>query len=259
MREEVFNEKSVEQYYEEWTQKYIDDFGHIFQALQTDRPEELIEYMARVSGMADGKRILDAGSGIGGPSIIWAKNYHVQIDALTISPTQAALTKENIAKETLKGKISVTIGDFHKLENYFPENSFDAVYFLESLVHSHDPAAVIRSVRQVLKQHGIIYIKDLFVGPNDPAHPGQTDYPIKKIEEQFALRIRKSGDILNTLAENGFQIEFCRQPEVQRNFDRGNLFTAKHLLKLLPDQTGPWMDQGLTFLHWLEIRAERRY
>lgn len=255
----MFNEKTVEQYYEEWTPRYIDDFGPIFQALQTDRPEELIEYIARVSGMMDGKKVLDAGSGIGGPSIIWAKHYNVQIDALTISPTQAEMTRENIAKENLKGKINVTVGDFHKLEDYFPNDHFDSVYFLESLVHSHDPEMVIRSVRNVLKQHGILYIKDLFVGPSDPEHPGQTDYPIQKIEEQFALRIRKAGDILNLLAENGFQIEFCRQPEVQKNFDRGNLFTARHLMKLLPDQTGPWMDQGLTFLHWLEIRAERRY
>jgi len=260
MNGKPLDEKVVERYYDAWTQKYMDDFGQIFQALQTENPEELIEYIARVTGMHDGQKILDAGCGIGGPAVIWAKKYAVEIEALTISTKQVELAKAAVKDALdLKGRISVTKGDFHQLESYFGENTFDTIYFLESLVHSHNPALAISSARRVIKDQGILYIKDLFKGPSDPNSPGMIDYPIARIDEQFALKIRTVGEILNIIAESGFMIDYCRQPEVQNYFDRGNRFTAKHLFSLLPEQKGPWMDEGLTFLHWLEIKATKRY
>lgn len=253
------NQDVVESYYEEWTEKYIDDFGTIFQALQTERPEELIEYIAEGTGLEDGMNVLDAGAGICGPAIVWAKKFNVEIEALTISQKQVDLGFKAVQNENLIGTVNPVKGDFHLLETYYSANQFDRIYFLESLVHSHDPLKAIQSAHNVLKEHGILYIKDLFRGPVDPKEPSMIDYPIEKINEQFSLHIRKVGDIINMLTESGFEIEFCKSLNVEEFFDRGNLFTAKHLFHLLPDQTGPWVDRGLTFLHWLEIRAMKRY
>lgn len=251
--------QDVEKYYEEWTDRYIEGFGQVFQALLTDNVEDLIYYIGETIGIWDGMRILDAGCGICGPAIILAKKYNIHIEAITLSDTQIKYALENISNNDLKGTINIQKADFHNLEKYFAPNEFDAVYFLESLTHSHHPEAVIRSVRNTIKDQGILYVKDLYRGPDNPAVEGEIDYPIEAIDRQFCLKIRPVGEIIDLLGQYGFELDFCRRPNVKANFDIGNQFTAKHLFKLLQNQEGTWKDRGIVFLNWLEMRAIKHY
>ncbi len=69
-------------------------------------------------------------AGWAGPSIWFAKHKNVTIDAITISPTQLRLAQEAVAQAGLTDRIKVQLGDFHKLEEQFPVNTFDGVFFL---------------------------------------------------------------------------------------------------------------------------------
>lgn len=251
--------EEVKSYYENWTDKYVEDFGIIFQALQTQNQEELIDYIGQQLQLQDGMKVLDAGCGVGGPALLLAEHYDIDLQAITISPVQVEMAEAEKAKRSLKGSVQFEELDFHKIGERYEANSFDRIYFLESLVHSNDPKLVIEACRKVLKPEGTLYIKDLFYGPDDPANPGQTEYPVQKINEQFTLKIRKVGDIINMLTEAGFELQFCKKLDVEKDFDRGNLFTAKYLFKLLPDQDGPWIHKGLRFLHWLEISCKKEF
>jgi len=251
--------EAVEQYYEEWTDRYIEGFGRVFQALLTENVEDLILYIAHTIGIKDGMRVLDAGCGICGPAIMLAERFDINVEAVTVSETQMKYALENIQKSDLKGTVNVRKADFHQLEKYYQDEEFDAIFFLESLTHSHDPRKVIQSAHSVLRNEGTIYIKDLYRGPDNPSVKGQIDYPIEAIENQFCLKIRSVGEIIDTLSECGFELAFCRRPQVEANFDGGNNFTAKHLFKLLKDQNGPWVDRGMVFLNWLEIKAVKHY
>ncbi|MEG4805111.1 methyltransferase domain-containing protein [Microcoleus sp. ARI1-B5] len=162
-------------------------------------------------------------------------------------------------RSNLKGTINVCKADFHELEKYYSADEFDAVFFLESLTHSHNPQKAVQSVRNIIKKRGTIYIKDLYRGPDNPNMKSQIDYPIEAIERQFCLKIRPVGEIIDILSECGFELAFCKRLEVEANFDVGNNFTAKHLFKLLKDQDGAWVDRGMVFLNWLEIKAMKHY
>lgn len=259
----IFNEKkynnkspeNVEEYYKEWTEKYQEDLGDFFQAMQAEDLSELVEYYIQSMGITDGMKILDAGCGVGGPALEISKIKNINLSAVNISKKQIEIAKSR-AKDF---NINFIHGDFHQLENIFSPETFDGIYFMESMVHSHDPEKVIQSVRKVLKKNGFIYIKDLFKGPNHPENPEVMGFPVRAVNEQFCLDIRNVGDILNALIQNGFELQFCKQPSFNSSFDKGNLFTAKHLFQLLQNQSGPWMDKGLIFLHWLEIKAIKIY
>ncbi|MEG4805112.1 class I SAM-dependent methyltransferase [Microcoleus sp. ARI1-B5] len=80
--------EDVERYYQKWTDRYIEGFGKVFQALLTKNVEDLIHYIAQTIGVRDGMKVLDAGCGVCGPAIILAEKYHIHIEAVTISETQ---------------------------------------------------------------------------------------------------------------------------------------------------------------------------
>lgn len=249
----------VKIYYEEWTEQYLDSFGNIFQALLTENPEDLILYIGETIGIKDGMKLLDAGCGVCGPASILAKHYHISIDAITISSKQVKYSNKLLMEEELQKRVKVLEGDFHNLEEYYSRECYDVIYYLESLSHSQDPEKAITAASNIVKLGGKIYIKDLFRGPDVPSDSMINDYPINAINNSFCLNIRKVGEILDLLGHCGFKLIFCRRPQVKENFDRGNSFTAKHNFKLLKDQKGPWVDEGLVFLNWLEILAYKHY
>tara|TARA_B100001250_G_scaffold188793_1_gene162224 strand:+ start:12921 stop:13703 length:783 start_codon:yes stop_codon:yes gene_type:complete len=259
MMKSNLNIKDVEMYYEKWTDEYIDSFGEIFQALTTDSNEELIDYIANLINIKNGMKILDAGCGMCGPSVLIAKRYNVDIEAITISQKQLKYSLDNIEKNNLGNKINVIKGDFHQLKNYYENELFDVAYYLESLCHSPEPSQAIESLNDVIKPGGLLYIKDLFRGPDIPNKLEINDYPINAINENFCLRIQTIGKILDVLGVNGYKIIICQRPKFNEVFDKGNAFTAKHNFKLLKNQEGPWTDSGLVFLNWLEILAVKHY
>lgn len=252
--------EAVQTYYDEWTSRYIDSFGDVFQALQTTNPRDFFKYVGEQLHLSSGMKVLDAGAGIGGPAIHLASLYDIDIEALTISDNQVAIGKQKISEASeLVGRIQMRLGDFHKLTEYYADDMFDAIVFFESLVHSHDPAAVIAEVRRVLKPQGTLYIKDLFNGPDNPNNPKFVKFAQEATNEQFCLHIRPMGEVIDILTRAGFRVTHLRTPEVDQDFDKGNEFTARHLMKLRMDQDGPWRDEGFIFLHWMEILSTLHY
>lgn len=250
----------VKQYYEDWTDKYIEDFGQFFQAQQAKNPKDILRNLTKVVPFFNGMNVLDAGCGVGGPAITLAKLKRVNIEAITIADIQLKYANENLKKaKWMKGKVTFRQGDFHQLTNYYSENHFDLIYFMESLVHSHDPELVINQAKKILKPNGYIYIKDLFKGPHNQDNPDLINFPVNATNEQFCLKVQELGDVINFLTRNGFRILKCGVPDFKEDFTKGNRFTAKHLFKLRNDRTGPWVDEGLIFLHWLEIVAQKHY
>lgn len=153
----------VGKFYDEQTDNFIKVYGNVIQAFRTKNINTLLDYQINAIGLKNGMKVLDAGCGVCGPATYFAKQTGCNIDALTISEVQVEKAKLNITKNGLENNINIRKGDYHQLENYYPENTFDAVYFLESFGHAHNHQLVLDSVWKVLKPGGTIYIKDLFV------------------------------------------------------------------------------------------------
>lgn len=155
--------KDVAKFYNEQTHNFLKVYGNVIQAFRTKNVNTLLDHQISAIGLKPGMKVLDAGCGVCGPAVYFAEHAGCEVEAITISGVQVELARKNIRDSKAANKITVREGDYHQLENYFPENYFDAVYFLESFGHAHDHATVLDSVWKVLKPGGLIYIKDLFI------------------------------------------------------------------------------------------------
>lgn len=162
MKQKAHTEK-VSQYYDHWTQHYLQSgYGNIIQAHRPADANQLLKHIAIQAGITQGMKILDAGCGICGPAVYFAKQFDISITALTISKVQTEIARKYVADNGLSDKIEVVAGDYHQLAKLFPEESFDLVIMLESFGHSNNPAKVFTGIEYVLKKEGHLYIKDYF-------------------------------------------------------------------------------------------------
>lgn len=153
----------VSAHYDTYNKTYQTYLGDVIQGSRTVDEKDLLNYLAQSMQLKSGQKLIDAGSGFGGPALFFAENFGVSIDALTINEEQRTITQVKIAERNLSGKNTVSQGDFHFLSNYFPVESYDIIYFFESFCHAYDYEKVLREAHKVLKPGGFIYIKDYLV------------------------------------------------------------------------------------------------
>ena len=155
--------QKVEKYYDEHTHKYIESgYGDVIQAHRPSDLNELLSYISKNAGIKDGMRILDAGCGICGPSIFFAKHFNVKITAITNSIEQVKMARQKITEQSLSDKIEVFHYDYHKIETLFEKESFDLVIMLESFGHAINKKQLLKGVAKILRKEGHVYIKDYF-------------------------------------------------------------------------------------------------
>lgn len=240
----------VATYYNNWTEKYMKGFGDIFQAKQGETIDQLIDYYIRQMSIKQGMRLLDAGCGVCGPAIEICKKADVTIDAVTVSEKQVEIAKEKISSAGLENKIQVSCNDFHHLETFI-ENSYDVVYFMESLVHSSDPEKALSQAYRLLKPDGTVYIKDLFEKtPYSGNEQKAIKYWVEHNNKNLCLNIIKKEDLLIILRHLGYQLEYCQLMRIPTNQNLGNRFVVDN--NIMPD---PIENSLPPYLEWYEIKA----
>lgn len=198
-------------FYDKQHDAFIKVYGDVIQAFRTKDVSVLLNQQVAQIGLEDGQKVLDAGCGICAPAIHFAKAKNIKIEAITISKKQSVEAKKNIAENNLDEKINVTLGDYHQLENHFPENHFDKVYFLESFGHSHDKKTLLKSVWNVLKPGGQVYIKDLFRKVSHSSKlQKRIDTEIWKINDAYHYHVADLNEFLDIARQQGYIIEFVK-------------------------------------------------
>jgi len=208
--------RDVAEFYDQHTDKFLEVYGEIIQAFRTNRVTDYLDYTMRNAELKDGQRIIDAGCGVGGPAIHFARQLEVHIEGVTISPVQARQAKEKVKANNLADKIHITCADYHDINKIFEPGSFDRVLFLESFGHSDDKDRLIGSAWQVLQPGGILYIKDLF----ERAHPNPEDGArisriVRDINDNYRYNIADLNRVLTRIRQIGFILQFVKTPEVE--------------------------------------------
>ncbi len=107
------------------------------------------------------KKILDAGCGIGGTVVYFAKKFpNIKFTGINIVPDHIEMAK-NLAKE--KKVLSNTdffVKDF--ADTGSPSNHFDSIYLMESSCYAVQKQILIREMYRILKPGGILVITDVF-------------------------------------------------------------------------------------------------
>jgi len=110
-------------------------------------------YLAGRLNISKGATLLDCGCGIGGPARNIARFSGANIKAVTINQFQVNRGNTLSVRDGLRDQVELIQGDFMKLP--FEDNSFDAVYAIESTCHAPDRKGVYGEILRVLKPGGV--------------------------------------------------------------------------------------------------------
>lgn len=241
------DEHAVRDYYDAWSQRYLESFGDIFQAARAGHDDDLISHVVRAAGITDGMRLLDAGCGVCGPSIRIARLANVTIDAITISPVQAELARKRVQEAGLADRITVHLGDFAELAAIFGADRFDRIIFLETLCHARLIDAVTRGCRDVLRPGGQVYVKDFYRKVyNDKAQRAWCDVVIERVEREFRLRVRDISELIHSMKQAGLEQTFFERLGFDVTFSWAEKFATTNQIDVFaggsPIDWGDWYE-----------------
>lgn len=224
----MYTPEDVKKYYNTYTRKYLDIYGDVIQAFRPKNTNKLLEYLINSIGIRYKYKIIDAGCGVCGPAIFFAKNMRCNIDAITISSEQAQIASQKVATEKLQNYIQVKEGDYHQLNSYYPSNIYDGVVFLESLGHSNHPDMAIKQAYNCLKKDGFIYIKDFFIKKvMDEQHQSNIDRVINNMNKNYSYNALDLNATITSLRHLNMEIVFIKSFEFKDDTTiRANFETA---------------------------------
>jgi len=108
--------------------------------------------LAQGCDLGPGKRVLDAGCGVGGTVIGLAQTYGVHVTGLTNCEPHVAVARDLAEERGVGHLVEFRHGDFMDLP--FPDACFDAVFNHESFCYAPDKLAYLQGVYRVLKPGG---------------------------------------------------------------------------------------------------------
>lgn len=147
-----------------------------------------------------GLRILDVGSGIGGPARYFAEEHQCRV-------TGVDLTEEfvNVAKSLTRRTKLDHLVDFIQasaLDLKFGPKSFDRAYMIHVGMNIADKAGVFREVRRVLKPGGKFAIFDILRAGDAPM-----TYPVPWASSEETSFVVDHGGYRDALEKTGFHVE----------------------------------------------------
>lgn len=200
--------ETLGRFYDANADAFARSYGDIIQAFRTTDITRLLDHEAAAMALRPGMRVLDAGCGVCGPALHFARRFGVTVDAVTASREQARVAATRIREADLGHLVTVRHGDFHALETCFPAASYDAVCFLESFGHSHDKGRALASSFVMLKRGGRLYVKDLFVREvADATLRAQISDNIGRINAAYHYDVSELGAVLQMVRRIGFILE----------------------------------------------------
>jgi sarcosine/dimethylglycine N-methyltransferase len=120
---------------------------------------EATQQLAQIAGIERGATILDAGSGLGGPSRYLASTYGCRVIGVDLSPSFVAVAQLLAQRTGLNALVNYQIGDLLALP--FPDSSFDVVWTQHVVMNIPDRERLYREFRRVLRPGGKLAFYDV--------------------------------------------------------------------------------------------------
>lgn len=118
--------------------------------------------MIQVAKLVKSNHVLDAGCGVGGTLIHFAKQIGCTGIGITLTPHQAEKANENAKKEGVNHLVKFEVMDF--CNTSFENESFTLITGMESICYAEPKIAFLKEAKRLLKPGGRIAIADNLQG-----------------------------------------------------------------------------------------------
>lgn len=156
--------------------------------------------LARDAGIGVGSRVLDVGSGLGGPARLFASEFGAIVDGIDVTPRFVSTATSLTRRSGLSHAVSFTLGS--ALDLPFADAEFDAATMIHVGMNIQDKATLFRSVARVLKPGSRFAIFDFMVVSDGPVH-----YPLPWSDSIDTSFLVAPDSYLSMLEDAGFTID----------------------------------------------------
>lgn len=172
------------------------------------------EFMEKLGLNAD-MRVLDVGSGLGGPARFVAQTYGCHVTGIDLTPEFVEVANALARRVGLDKRVNYVCGS--AIGTPFPPASFDAAYMLHVGMNIEDKAKLMGEVRRVLKPGAVFGVYDVMrTGDGDLAFPVpwarsmKTSFVVRP--GAYRRRLDCAGfDITHERDRGEFAVEFFRE------------------------------------------------
>jgi len=146
-------------------------------------------------------KILDVGSGMGGPARYIANKTGAEITAIELQSDQNNLAKNLTKKCGLSNKVSHICGDI--LDYDFKNQTFDVVVSWLTLYHIANHKILLKKLFDLLNPNGFFYSEDITSRIN------LSDADLKEIKKEiYGIHLPYFDKYISNLEQNGFKLIF---------------------------------------------------
>lgn len=154
--------------------------------------------LAELAGIDARTRVLDAGSGLGGPARYLANAYGCQVTGVDLTPSFVQLANFLAAQTGLADLTHFEVGDLRALR--FPDRGFDVIWTQHVVMNIRDRAEVYREFHRLLAPGGRLVFFDVFAPDEKPA----LTFPVPWAESPQTSFLFTQAETIQALAAAGF-------------------------------------------------------
>ena len=156
--------------------------------------------LARAAGLDASTRVLDVGSGIGGPSRCIASAFGCRVTGIDLTDEYCRVATMLAERTGLAHLVTYRQGD--ALDLPFPDGAFDVVWTQHAAMNIPDKATLYRGMHRVLRPGGALALYDVLAGPAGPVH-----FPVPWARSPEASFLVTPDELRRLLEASGFRIE----------------------------------------------------
>ena len=158
------------------------------------------EQLAQMAAIERGSAILDAGSGLGGPSRYLAGTYGCGVIGVDLSPSFVAVAQLLAQKAGLLDRVNYETGDLLALS--FTDSSFDVVWTQHVVMNIPDRERVYREFRRILRPGGKLAFFDVLAADANL----ELHFPVPWAESSETSFLLTQDETSSVLVTAGFTI-----------------------------------------------------
>ena len=154
--------------------------------------------LANLVGPTSDMHVLDAGSGLGGPSRYLAETFGCSVIGIDLSASFVELARWLAERSGVAGRVGYEVADLRAIP--FDNNGFDLVWTQHVIMNIRDRAQAYSEFRRVLKPAGRLAFYDVIAADAKPA----IAYPVPWASEPGASHLLTQEETIAALEDAGF-------------------------------------------------------